>query len=99
MQPADEDPAVAALQAQFFERSHDDLETMHGALDAGGHDVIARLAHRMAGAAGLFGLDPLAHAARQLQKSAEAADKTDVRRLLGETAARLGEARAACRPR
>jgi len=70
--------AVAALQmeddgplrAAFFDTTENDLAHLHQALRGGEIEQVARLAHRIAGAALMMGMNNIARLSRQLEESA-----------------------------
>jgi signal transduction histidine kinase/FixJ family two-component response regulator/HPt (histidine-containing phosphotransfer) domain-containing protein len=64
----------ASFAAEFCLAHEDDLELLHGALRERRQDSVLRAAHRINGAARMFGEIPLAEAAAQLEQLARAGD-------------------------
>lgn len=89
-----DDPGLRAdLFVAFLHRSEGDIVAMRRALAAGDLAVVRHLAHRMAGAAGAFGLQDTSDRARLLegrcaQGTAEELDLDILR--LGESLPRAG---------
>ncbi|WP_106640316.1 Hpt domain-containing protein [Allosphingosinicella vermicomposti] len=78
------DDRLAQLRAAFAERSADDMGALRVALDTRPMDRAAaqRIAHRFAGAAGLYGFQALGEAASALDDALEAnTDDAEVLRL------------------
>jgi HPt (histidine-containing phosphotransfer) domain-containing protein len=69
---------LADLGEKFLERTRDELRTLRGSFESlnacerDALDVIAQLAHRMAGTAGTLGLETLGERARDIEKLCEA---------------------------
>ena len=85
------DPADIPLVNQLLVRSAGDLAAMRAAAAAGELSPVVPLAHRMAGAAGAFGLERLAGAARDAERAAREQRLADARAALDALAAALGE--------
>lgn len=73
---ADGQPSADAdLTEEFCEAHEEDMETLRTALREFRHDAVARAAHRIKGAARMFGDRALADAAAELEKTARAQGK------------------------
>lgn len=83
---------VSNLLLSFHRRSKADLEAMREALGRGDYETIDRMGHRMVGAAGAFGLDPIVRVARELAQGARAADERAVAGLIERLAALIAGA-------
>ena len=58
---------MAALRARFVERAGEDRAVMSAALHAGDHAAMRRIAHSLAGNAGIFGFTEITGAARAIE--------------------------------
>jgi HPt (histidine-containing phosphotransfer) domain-containing protein len=85
------DPADIPLINELLARSAGDLAAMRAAAAAGELAPVVSLAHRIAGAAGAFGLERLASAARDAERAARNDRLADARAALEALAAALGE--------
>jgi HPt (histidine-containing phosphotransfer) domain-containing protein len=83
------DPEDLPLRDELLRRSARDLDAMRAASAAGDVAGVLALAHRMAGAAGTFGLDELSRSARALEHAARGGDAAALREPLERTAAAL----------
>lgn len=79
-------PALAGLAARFIEGARADAATMEQAVAAGDMATIERLAHSVAGAAGIFGLTEIGAAALAIDDrfaAGETPDRSQVETLIG----------------
>lgn len=88
------DPEDLPLLDELLQRSVRDLDALRAASAAGDAAGVLALAHRMAGAAGTFGLDRLAHEARDLEQAARRGDAAAMRAALERTGEALRAALA-----
>lgn len=88
------DPEDLPLLDELLQRSVRDLDAMRTAGAAGDAAGVLALAHRMAGAAGTFGLDRLARVARELEQAARRCDAAAMREALQRTGEALRSALA-----
>jgi HPt (histidine-containing phosphotransfer) domain-containing protein len=88
-------PADVALLASALSRSTADAAAMAESLGQGGFGQVASLAHRMAGITGMFGLSPVAEAARGVEAAARLSDAALTGERLEKLRALLSELHAA----
>ena len=69
----------ARLRGLFIGRSRGEQAEMSRALESGDLEVVGATAHRMAGAAGAFGLPAVEAAARELERQCIASDAAGAR--------------------
>jgi HPt (histidine-containing phosphotransfer) domain-containing protein len=73
------DPAtIAAVEREFYDTARDVVREISESDDAG---TIARSAHRLKGAAGMIGAEPLHDLSEAIERAAKAKDMPIVRRL------------------
>ena len=76
---------LAALRAAFIDRAAADLPILRAAIEAEDRGEAVRIAHRLAGAAGLYGFGAFGEAASRVEQALEAgADRGEARTLLDE---------------
>lgn len=68
------DDRLTELRARFLARAADDYAALRAARDAGDCETIRRIAHSLAGGAGIFGFPEISAAARVVEE----ADENDV---------------------
>jgi HPt (histidine-containing phosphotransfer) domain-containing protein len=67
----DFDDRLAALRARFLARAADDRAALATAQKANDREAIRRIAHGLAGAAGVFGFADISAAARAVEEAGE----------------------------
>ncbi|WP_077147510.1 Hpt domain-containing protein [Sphingopyxis sp. KK2] len=69
---AEIDARLAAIAERFAAQAGETAAAIGAALDAGNHDELARLAHSLAGRAGMFGHGAIGDAARTVEEAVDA---------------------------
>jgi HPt (histidine-containing phosphotransfer) domain-containing protein len=68
---------MADLRRRFAVRAYEDAARIQVAFEAGDHVEVRALAHRLAGAAGIFGFAEVGEAARALEDAPQDRDRID----------------------
>lgn len=72
---SDYEEQMRELRERFIERARTDRTALRAALAGGDHYAARFIAHKLAGAAGIFGLDQISVTASALERALPAADQ------------------------
>ncbi len=81
---AEFDERMAGLRARFRDRAASSSVALRAAAEAGDLTELVRLAHILAGSAGLFGYPEVGAAAGEVEHAAENGDRPALARLMSE---------------